>query len=137
VARRLVVQVVDDLDGTEVSDGHVEEVFFSLDGSDYQIELRPDNAEKLRRDFSKWIHVAQRLDDVVDRSVRKVSFTSVSGPARQDLRVIRQWAAENGIPVSARGRIPAAVLAAYADAHLVDAETPRPATAPARRSIAG
>ncbi|WP_433520523.1 histone-like nucleoid-structuring protein Lsr2 [Nocardia pseudovaccinii] len=118
MARKLVVQITDDYDGGIVSDGNVESVSFGLDGVNYRIELRPDNAEKLRHDLGKWIHAAQRADDGQDRRLRRVSV-ECGTRSREELNIIREWAVGQGYRVAARGRIPVRILTAFADAHLV------------------
>lgn len=118
MARRLVVQVVDDLDGREVQDGHVEKVLFGLDGATYLVELRPDNAARLRSDFKKWIHVAQRVANETEKIGGKGRLDAdTNSYDRRDFQAIREWASSNGIPVSSRGRISHEVLTAFADAH--------------------
>jgi hypothetical protein len=119
VARKLVVQVVDDLDGREVQDGAVEKVLFGLDGATYLVELRPDNAERLRSDLKKWIHVAQRVENETGWSEQRARLVAdTSSYSRSDLQAIRQWALKNGIRVSSRGRISMEVLTAFADAQV-------------------
>lgn len=40
-----------------------------------------------------------------------------AGPPDEDPAVVRAWAAEHGIEVAARGRVPADVLDRYREAH--------------------
>jgi len=51
-----------------------------------------------------------------------------ASPKRGDLGVIRSWAQSNGLKVGDRGRIPAAVVAAYEEAQ--GASSPAPAAQP-------
>ena len=48
MARRIVHQLVDDLDGTVLEVGEGETVHFSLDGVAYEIDLTEDNAAAFR-----------------------------------------------------------------------------------------
>ena len=48
MARRIVHQLVDDLDGTLLEVGEGETVLFSLDGVAYEIDLTSGNAAALR-----------------------------------------------------------------------------------------
>lgn len=41
MAQRVLTQLVDDIDGTELEDGQGETVTFALDGSNYEIDLSP------------------------------------------------------------------------------------------------
>lgn len=122
MARRIVHQLVDDLDGTVLEVGSGETVLFSLDGTAYEIDLTDDNADALRAALAPYIAAARSV------SARGGGSTSPSrggssGPRRQkrsgqrDYTPIRAWAAENGYTVSERGRVPAAVLDAYDAAH--------------------
>jgi hypothetical protein len=52
MARKIVHQLVDDLDGTVLEPGEGETVLFSLDGAAYEIDLTDDNAAALRAAFA-------------------------------------------------------------------------------------
>lgn len=114
MARRIVHQLVDDLDGTVLEVGEGETVTFSLDGVAYEIDLTDSNAAELRDGLARYIAAA-----------RSVSSRTASGPApkkrrrtgQQDYTAIREWAKANGYKVSERGRVPASVLEAYEAAH--------------------
>lgn len=113
MARRIVHQLVDDLDGTELEVGSGETVLFSLDGIAYEIDLTDDNAQALRDAFAPYVSAARRV------SGRSTSSTSSTAARRRrrtgqhDYGPVRAWAKANGYTVSERGRVPAAVLEAY------------------------
>jgi hypothetical protein len=115
MARRIVHQLVDDLDGSVLEIGEGETVLFSLDGVAYEIDLTEENAAALRDSLAPYIAAA--------RSVSRTSSASGgSGRPRRrtgqrDYSAIREWAKENGHTVSERGRVPASVLEAYDAAH--------------------
>src|SRR3954447_15593174 len=48
MAQRTVVQLVDDIDGTQIADNQGETVTFGLDGATYEIDLTDQNAKELR-----------------------------------------------------------------------------------------
>jgi hypothetical protein len=111
MARRIVHQLVDDLDGTLLEVGEGETVLFSLDGSAYEIDLTDENAAALREAFGRYIDAARPIS-------RGTASTTASPRKRrrtgqQDYSAIRAWAKENGYQVSERGRVPANVLEAY------------------------
>ncbi|GAA1698161.1 Lsr2 family protein [Microbacterium sediminicola] len=113
MARKIVHQLVDDLDGTVLEIGDGETVTFSLDGVAYEVDLTEANAAALREAFAPYVSAG-----------RRVSAAQVSGPARkrrrsgqQDYSAVRTWAKENGYTISERGRVPASVLEAYEAAH--------------------
>ena len=109
MAKRVQVIHTDDLDGSEAA----ETIAFSLDGIGYSIDLSAENATKLRNAFAPYIAAGER-----DRSsATRRSTTSrrkTGGTAATD---IRAWAAEQGMQVSARGRVSAEVREAYERAH--------------------
>lgn len=110
MAQRTQVILEDDVDGGEAD----ETVTFSLDGVTYEIDLSQKNAETLRDAFAVWVGHARRVGGRSGsrRSAAKKPAASGSTPA--DVRI---WARENGYEVSDRGRVPAGVQQAFADAH--------------------
>lgn len=108
MAQRVQIILEDDFDGGQAD----ETVAFGLDGSDYEIDLSGENASKLRDALAPWIASARKVGG---RRRRGASATkSQSGPGSAE---IRAWAQENGMQVSARGRVPAEIREAYANAH--------------------
>ncbi|MFC9664253.1 Lsr2 family protein [Nocardia sp. NPDC127606] len=111
MARKVVVTLIDDFDGTSVAE---ETVNFEIDGAAYEIDLSDTNAAKLRDSFDQWLPYARRVGRAKTSS-RRSSATPTTGTSvrRDDLTAIRAWAGENGHTVSSRGRISAEVIAAY------------------------
>lgn len=109
VAQKYMVQITDDLDGTDLDADDVEEVRFGLDGRAYVIDLSKANAAGFRGALARYTDAARR-DQVAGRASTASKPTS---GGRKDLDQVRQWANSNGHPVSSRGRVPAAVLEAY------------------------
>ena len=114
MAQRTIVQLTDDLDGTEAS----ESVSFALDGAAYTIDLSDANAAALREAFAPYVAAARREGGRGRRS----NVTHINNGRRGrstgdvDPKTVRAWAAENGIAISARGRIPADIVAQYQQA---------------------
>jgi Lsr2 len=105
VAQRVTVEMTDDIDGTEAA----ETIAFRIDGTAYEIDLSTKNAAKLRQAFGRYIDHA-----------RKATGGRRSGRPRRDPRfssAVREWARQQGIQVSERGRIPASVVSQYEEAH--------------------
>jgi len=108
--RKLVTQLVDDLDG-----GHADEtVSFALDGRSYEIDLSEDNASTLRKALDEYVSRARKAGDA--GRDRKSGSTTVQRDPSQT-RAIREWAQNNGHAISSRGRIPRPVITAYEAAH--------------------
>jgi Lsr2 len=110
VARRVVQHLVDDIDGGKA----VEEVRFSYQGVDYEIDLSARNAKALDKAVSPYVNAARRVGGRRSGSRRPAGTSSSRGP---ESREVREWATRQGIKVSARGRIPADVMRHYQEAH--------------------
>lgn len=118
MARRIVHQLVDDLDGTVLEVGEGETVLFSLDGVAYEIDLAAGNAAALRDALAPYVDAGRSV------SSRGAGGGAATGTPRkrrrtgqQDYSAVREWAKSNGYKVSERGRVPASVLEAYEAAH--------------------
>lgn len=107
MARRIVHQLVDDLDGTVLDTGEGETVLFSLDGIAYEIDLTEANAAALRDALQPYIAAGRSI------SSRASGARARRRSGQQDLGVVRQWARDNGHQVSDRGRVPASVIEAF------------------------
>ena len=106
MARKTVVEWVDDIDGSAAS----ETVTFTIDGSRYEIDLSEKNAKKMREGLRPWVDAGQRIGG--SRRRRAVGTGGVSVDRKQSAD-IREWARKSGYEVARRGRIPAEVLDAY------------------------
>jgi hypothetical protein len=108
VAKTIITQVTDDIDGSK----NAETVSFSLGGAQYTIDLSSKNRAKLEAALKPYIEAATK----VPRRSRRGASTPRSRRSVADLDVVavRAWAVENGYQISNRGRVPKAVLEAYA-----------------------
>jgi hypothetical protein len=109
MAERVIVSLVDDLDGTQAE----ETVEFALDGKNYELDLSAANAAKLRDLLADYVTAARRAG--VGRRSRSGKPPRSVGRSdeRERSAAVRQWARENGIKVSDRGRIAKEVLEAF------------------------
>jgi hypothetical protein len=130
MAQQVLVQLVDDLDGTTSSD--VSTVLFSLDGVTYEIDLSESNAERLRGSLAEYVEAARRVGGRIRRGGK--AGQNGSGAAN-DAGLVRKWANENGFGLSGRGRIPSHVVEAYRAAK-AEAEQKPAKAAPKRRTRA-
>jgi hypothetical protein len=101
MATKTVVSVVDDIDGTE----NAETVTFAYGGSTYEIDLASKNRDALNAALSPFIAAA--------RSAGRNRGRASASRTDDDAASVRAWAAENGIHVSERGRIPRHVRDQY------------------------
>lgn len=116
MARRIVHQLVDDIDGSVLEVGEGETVHFSLNGTSYEIDLNAAHAEELRAALEPYISAGRRAGSGSSASSRSASSKKRSA-RNPEVAAIRAWANENGYSLSERGRIPAPVLDAYKAAH--------------------
>lgn len=108
--RKLVTQLVDDIDGGQAD----ETVTFSLDGRSYEIDLSEHNAVLLRKALDEYVSKARKGTDS-GRARKPVASTAHRDPSQT--KAIRGWALSNGHNISSRGRIPRPVVTAYEAAH--------------------
>ena len=95
-------------------------VTLGLDGKDYETELCPAHSRALEKIAEAIVPHARRVNG-------RMPARKVPGPrggrvirtaqSRRDSADIRAWAAQNGHQVSARGRVPAAIVAEYRSEH--------------------
>jgi len=109
MAQKVQVVLVDDLDDGPAA----ETVSFALDGTAYEIDLSASNAADLREAFAPYVAAARRVTG--GPGSRRRGRRASSAAARP--ADVRTWAAEQGITVGPRGRIPADVMAQYEAAH--------------------
>lgn len=130
MAGRIVRQLIDNIDKTEIPEGKGERIEFSLRGPSYRIDLNDTNVAKLEKALAPYIESATKVGRATGRRHRtkKVSRTT-SPPRGEEIAQIRKWAATHGHKVSARGRMPAAVVEAY--------QTAQAGSAPAARRPRG
>lgn len=123
MAQQVLVQLVDDLDGTTSTD--VATVLFSLDGVTYEIDLTEENAERLRGSLAQYVESARRVGGRIKRGSK--AGQNGSGGASKDAGLVRAWANENGYGLSGRGRIPSHVVEAYRTAKADEEKSTKPA----------
>ncbi len=120
MARQLIEQITDDMDGTKADTT----VAFSWDGTAYEIDLSRKNAAAFEKILKPYLAKARkvRAGGGARRTARSGRSTRPGGPSSarrpsRDLAAVRVWARDNGHEVSERGRISTAVLQAYDAEH--------------------
>ena len=114
MAEKIVRQLIDDIDGSEIRDGAGQRVDFSFRGANYQIDLSNANITKLEKVLKPYIDAASRVRGGRGRR-SKSSSNGKSSP--EQLAAIREWARKNGHDVADRGRIKAEIVEAFESAH--------------------
>jgi hypothetical protein len=106
VAKQTTVTLVDDLDGSEAD----EQVEFAVDGKSYEIDLSAANSARLRDALAPFVSAARRAGGRARSGAAASARTSTD---REQNQAIREWAIQQGLKISERGRIPSNVLEAY------------------------
>lgn len=107
MAQRIEVLLIDDIDESEAA----ETVTFGLDGTTYEIDLNEAHAAELREALAPWVGHGRKASTGRSSSPRKAKKKDGS-----DAAVIREWATQQGIAVTGKGRIPADVREQYEQA---------------------
>lgn len=105
--RKTIVVLEDDLDGSKAD----ETINFSVDGTEYEIDLNSEHANELRSTLSRYTNVARKTSGGRGRPARKSAAIGL------DSKAIRLWAIDNGLQVNTRGRIQADIVEKYQAAH--------------------
>jgi hypothetical protein len=118
MAQRVLVQFVDDLDGTAAED--IETVTFGLDGVTYEIDLTEVNANKLRDGLADYVAAARRTGGRAKRAAAPAARGKAAPSetrSKEQTKAIREWARKHGHDLSDRGRIPGSIIEAFEAAH--------------------
>lgn len=111
MAQRVQVQLVDDINGQEAQ----ETIRFGLDGTQYEIDLTSENAEKLRSSLTDYVENGRKTTGSRRNQGGQKATVSASSK-RGDVQQIRRWAQENGHNPSSRGRLNQSIIDAYNEA---------------------
>ena len=118
MAEIFVRTFTDDLDGKPIDPGFEHRVTFSYQGANYQIDLRPTNADKLEAAFAPFIQSAQQLGATKKNgATQQPAKKAVVSRSPEQLQAIRDWANNNGYEVSSRGRIKKQIIEAFDVSH--------------------
>jgi hypothetical protein len=121
MAQKVVVELVDDLDGTASPD--VATVTFGLDGVQYEIDLNDGHAEQLRDLLASYVAAGRRTGGRIKRQTTATTTKPSTPGNREQTKAIRDWARQNGFDLADRGRIPTHVIDAFDNAHTTPAKT--------------
>lgn len=102
MAKRTVIELIDDLDGSEAT----ETVRFALDSHKYEIDLGDRNADELRGELTRFVEAARKTSVGKAPGVRRLT-------SAVDTKAVRAWAVEHGIGVNPRGRVKEDVVQRY------------------------
>ncbi|MFT4394725.1 histone-like nucleoid-structuring protein Lsr2 [Gordonia lacunae] len=114
MAKKEIVQVIDDLDG-KVLDQY-ETVRWSLDGKNYEFDTSSKHAQQFRDSLSKYLDISRQTGRVTKRATTASTATG-GGRNKETTKAIREWAIKEGYELSDRGRIPQSIIEAFEAAH--------------------
>lgn len=107
--------MTDDLDGSEDA---VSTISIALDKVSYEIDLSAANEARLRDKLARFVDAATEVKSKpTPRRGQKSAAVASTRPDKEQTQAIREWARANGHKVSDRGRISAAIQAAFGAAH--------------------
>lgn len=89
----------------------VRQRLFSYAGNKYEIDLSAESAEEFHKNLGAYASAGRKVTRTKTRETR------VTGASKNETGKIRTWAAANGLQVNPRGRVPQAVMEAYANSH--------------------
>jgi hypothetical protein len=112
MAKHIVEQVTDDLDGTA---GAVT-CQFGWGKDTFEIDLSAANRDKLEKFLAPYIAKGRLVRDARPARGRRTGVNQAK-LSRERSHEIREWAKANDHPVSERGRIAATIIEAYEAAH--------------------
>jgi hypothetical protein len=105
MARKVVVEMADDIDGSVAT----QTLTFAVRGVDYEIDLSEKNAKKFEDALAPYVGHGRRVGGRRGRTPGKGGGV----PSGIDPKAVRAWAVEEGIAISARGRIPHQLVEQY------------------------
>ncbi len=103
MAARTTITLEDDLDGSPAQ----ETVQFALGATEYEIDLSTANASRFRAQLAPFTDHARTISRIQVGQARRSAAT------RRASAELRAWARQQGIEISARGRIPASITKQY------------------------
>ncbi|MFD8384871.1 Lsr2 family protein [Streptomyces sp. NPDC059679] len=106
MVQKIVTLFSDDLTGTESDE--VSTHRFSLNGVNYEIDLTPENYDKLDDALRPFIESGRKVGRT--KETGRARRGAVDGPSAEE---VRAWARENGYEVNDRGRVPKEVRDAF------------------------
>ncbi|KQO80384.1 hypothetical protein ASF17_13845 [Frigoribacterium sp. Leaf263] len=107
MARRTVIQLTDDIDGTPIADRAGRTVAFALDGIAYEIDLSDAHLAELHETLTPYTTAGRRTGR------KSNAAAGATKTDKAELTKIREWARQNGHEVSDRGRVSSTIRDAF------------------------
>jgi hypothetical protein len=135
MAERIIRQLIDDVDGSEIPDGRGERLEFSVRGVTYRMDLSAANVAKFDKALKPFIDAAAKVgagDSRPTKAATNGTKAATNGTkaatngtkaatngktSKEQKAAIRAWGRKNGHRVSDRGRIKDELIEAFVAAH--------------------
>ncbi|HET8993233.1 MAG TPA: Lsr2 family protein [Rhodococcus sp. (in: high G+C Gram-positive bacteria)] len=134
MAQQVRVEYYDDIDGEPITDGLAQSFRITVDDIEYEIDLRPSNADKFWAVLQPWLNESKRNRTPKLPSIPPTAHAATATPtpirtrkprnrkvipgrSPEQLAAVRHWARGQGFDVSSRGRIPSHILESFEAAH--------------------
>ena len=108
MAKKTLVQLVDDFSGDSISDGAGRTVRFAFDGAEYEIDLTNEHIEEFTNTLERYVRASRRIS-----GRRKTGTSGRRSSGNNETAAIREWAESQGMKVATRGRLPADIVERY------------------------
>lgn len=113
MAKRTVIELLDDISGESLSGGNGRTVTFAFDGATYEVDLTNSHIDELREALKPYIAAGRRTGGRQrGASAGAAPASSRRGRAGENA-AIREWANSQGIQIGSRGRISDEIRQAY------------------------
>lgn len=113
MAQQVKITLTDDIDGSEAS----QTISFSFNEKAFEIDLNDDHAEQLREALEPFMKAGRSFKGGRRANASTARTGRGGSRSKEELTAIREWATQNGLDVSARGRISQKILDAYTEAN--------------------
>jgi hypothetical protein len=107
MARKTLIQLTDDIDGTPIADGEGRTITFSLNDTTYEIDLSDAHLAELHEALTPYTTAGRRTGR------KSNGAAGATKTDKAELMKIREWARQNGHEVSDRGRVSSTIRDAY------------------------
>ncbi|MGM1028360.1 MAG: histone-like nucleoid-structuring protein Lsr2 [Actinomycetota bacterium] len=112
MAKKTMVQLVDDFSGEPIGDGEGRTIRFAFDGAEYEIDLTNSNIEEFSNSLERFVRASRRVSGR-RKTGGNAGRSSGGGGGDNETAAIREWAESQGLKVASRGRISADIVERY------------------------
>ena len=109
MAKETTTRLVDDLDGSDADTT----VTYTWQGQAYEIDLNQKNVDEFQEAIAPYLSASRKVGRGSSGAATGRRSTPAKGSGDIDPKKVREWAKENGLDVSPRGRINARIVEQY------------------------